>query len=566
MNNLKRIASALLAVVMTLVMSVSAMAADNDTGFSDVSADAWYADAVEYARDNGLMNGTGVTTFSPDSNTSRSMLTAILYRVSGSPAVAAPVSFSDVAADAYYANAVSWAAGSGIVSGYGNGLFGSDDPVSREQIATILWRYAGSPDAEQGERFADDSAIASYAADGVNWARANGIVNGKTGNQFDPQGNAARAEVATILRNYTTLEQGGNQTPTTGDGSIAVVYFSATGSTKAVAQTISDTLDADLIEIVPETPYTSADLNWNEPSSRVNAEHEDSASRPAIAGGAMDLTAYDTVFLGYPIWWGEAPNILRTFMESNELSGKTIIPFCTSSSSGLGSSAETLKAYAPDATWLDGQRFSGGAAESAVREWVLALNLDTDETPSSQETRSLVVYFSMPETTNPSNMTTEEANSTVVINGEVLGNTQYMAQVIQQTTGADIFRIEPETPYPTNHSTLVDQASAEQAANARPAIKNRIANFDDYDTVFIGYPIWWSDMPMILYSFFDTYDFSGKTIVPFGTHGGSSFAGTPAKIQSLEPNAKILDGLTISRNNIQDAKQEIVDWVNGLER
>ena len=562
MKNRKRLFSALLAVVMMLTMSVSAMAASNDTGFSDISADAWYADAVEYVRDNGLMNGTSATTFSPGSNTSRSMLTAILYRASGSPAVSNPVSFRDVASDAYYANAVSWAAGSGIVSGYGNGLFGSDDPVSREQISTILWRYAGSPDAEQGQSFADGSAIAAYATDAVNWARVNGIVSGKAGNQFDPKGNATRAQVATILRNYMTQSE--NQTPTTGDGSIAVVYFSATGSTKAVAQTISDTLDADLIEIVPETPYTSADLNWNEPSSRVNTEHENPASRPAIAGGAMDLTTYDTVFLGYPIWWGEAPNILRTFMESNALSGKTIIPFCTSSSSGLGSSAETLKAYAPNATWMDGQRFSSGASEATVREWVLGLNLKATETPSGQESRSLVVYFSLPETTNPSNMTTEEANSTVVINGEVLGNTQYMAQVIGQTAGADIFRIEPETPYPTNHSTLVDQASDEQAANARPAIKNQIANFDDYDTVFIGYPIWWSDMPMILYSFFDTYDFSGKTIVPFSTHGGSSFAGTPATIRELEPNATILDGLTISRNNIQEAEREIVNWVNGL--
>ena len=179
--------------------------------------------------------------------------------------------------------------------------------------------------------------------------------------------------------------------------------------------------------------------------------------------------------------------------------------------------------------------------------------------------KTLVTYFSMPETTDPNNMTEEEENSAVVIDGEVLGNTQYMAQVIAQTTGADIFRIEPETPYPTNHSTLVEQASAEQAANARPAIKNQIADFNAYDTVFIGYPIWWSDMPMLLYSLFDAYDFSGKTIVPFGTHGGSGFAGTPAKMWELEPNATMRDGLTISRDNIQKAEAEIVNWVEGLD-
>ena len=87
---------------------------------------------------------------------------------------------------------------------------------------------------------------------------------------------------------------------------------------------------------------------------------------------------------------------------------------------------------------------------------------------------------------------------------------------------------------------------------------------DDYDVIFVGYPIWWSDMPMIMYTFFEQYDLSGKTVIPFSTHGGSSFAGTPTTIQRLEPEAKMLDGLTISRNNIQDARQQIVDWVNGL--
>lgn len=139
-----------------------------------------------------------------------------------------------------------------------------------------------------------------------------------------------------------------------------------------------------------------------------------------------------------------------------------------------------------------------------------------------------------------------------------------MAQVIQEAAGGDIFRIEPVNPYPADHSALVDQANMEQSQNARPAIKGTIENFDQYDTVFVGYPIWWSDMPMILYTFFDSYDFSGKTLIPFGTHGGSGWAGTPAKIAQLEPNANMLDGLSISRDVIEDAHDQIVDWVSGL--
>lgn len=205
----------------------------------------------------------------------------------------------------------------------------------------------------------------------------------------------------------------------------------------------------------------------------------------------------------------------------------------------------------------------GYSKEAKENEVEMKSNPETTPTTVSEK-KFLVVYFSMPETTNPNKMTTDEDNSTVVIDGEVLGNTQYMAYVIQKITGADIFRIEPMNPYPTNHATLVDLAAEEKNVNARPAIAEQVENFAQYDTVFIGYPIWWSDMPMILYTFFEEYDFSGKTIVPFSTHGGSRFARTPRTIQQLEPKAKMLDGLTMSRRIIQNAAQQIVHWVNGL--
>lgn len=178
---------------------------------------------------------------------------------------------------------------------------------------------------------------------------------------------------------------------------------------------------------------------------------------------------------------------------------------------------------------------------------------------------ALVVYFSMPETTKADNMTEEEENSTVVIDGEVLGNTQYVAMVIQKYTGADIFRIEPQEPYTTNHEELVAIASQEQEEKARPAIKEKITNFEQYDTVFIGYPIWWSDMPMIMYSFFDEYDFNGKTIIPFSTHGGSGLVGTLNTISELEPDATIYEqALSISRDNIAEAEASIIEWIDIL--
>jgi len=184
---------------------------------------------------------------------------------------------------------------------------------------------------------------------------------------------------------------------------------------------------------------------------------------------------------------------------------------------------------------------------------------------TNADSKVLIVYFSMPETANPGNMTKEEDNSTVVINGEVLGNTQYAAYVIQQNTEANIFRIEPKTPYTTDHNMLVDQAKKEQNQDYRPEIKEQVDNMDQYDTIFLGYPNWWADMPMIVYSFLEEYDLSGKTIIPFNTHGGSGFSNTISTIEDLQPNASVdKDGFTVSRDDVQEAEPEIIAWLNKL--
>ena len=156
---------------------------------------------------------------------------------------------------------------------------------------------------------------------------------------------------------------------------ILIAYFSATNNTEGIANHLNDILDADLYEIVPEQPYTSDDLNYNDSSSRSSLEMDDPDARPTISGGVDDMEQYDVIFLGYPIWWGEAPRIINTFLESYDLSGKTIAPFCTSASSPLGSSATKLQDLTGSAAWLEGQRFSGGASVSDVQSWVDSLNL-----------------------------------------------------------------------------------------------------------------------------------------------------------------------------------------------
>lgn len=549
-----------------LSLAVPAFAAG---GFTDVADNAWYANAVSYVQSHGLMSGTGNNRFSPDTNTTRAMLVTILYHYAGSPTVSGSANFTDVRQD-YYTTAVNWAAQNNVVSGYGNGRFGVNDSITRQDVAAVLWRYEGSP-AASAQDFADESSIASYASAAVDWARANGIISGKGNNRFDPRSNATRAEIATMIMNYAQYKEGEEPTPPTpptpSGSNTLVVYFSASNNTERVANTIADELDADIFELIPVNPYTSADLNWTTPGSRVNREHEDESLRDIalVADTVENWEQYDNVIIGYPIWWGIAAWPVNNFVKNNGFTGKTVIPFCTSTSSGMGQSGTLLAEMAGTGDWQEGQRFQSGASESTVRNWAAGLDLKAPAVtpdPEPQEQRIVVTYFSMPETTNPDNMTTEEANSTVVINGEVLGNTQYMAYVIQETTGADIFRIEPETPYPTDHATLVAQAREEQSQNFRPALKANVQNLDDYDVIFVGYPNWWGDMPMIMYSFFEQNDFNGKTIIPFNTHGGSGFSSTVSTIAGLEPNATVSEnGKSISRNSIQDARQEIVDWV-----
>lgn len=160
---------------------------------------------------------------------------------------------------------------------------------------------------------------------------------------------------------------------------ILVAYFSATNTTEGVAEHIANGLNAKLYEIVPEDPYTDADLNYNDNNSRSTIEMNDPSSRPAISGSVEDMEQYDIVFIGYPIWWGEAPRIVSTFMESYDFAGKTIVPFCTSGGSGVGSSASNLEQLTSGATWLEGHRLNGSDSQDTVMEWVDGLGLDFGE-------------------------------------------------------------------------------------------------------------------------------------------------------------------------------------------
>lgn len=394
----KKSISALMISALMVGITLPAHAAIDDTGFSDVDANAWYAKATIYCRDNGLMSGTGGTSFSPNSTMTRAMLAVVLYRLAGSPSVSGNSSFQDVANNSWCADAVIWASQNGIIRGYDNGLFGVNDPISREQLATILWRYAGSPSAQQGSDFTDENSIASYAMDAADWVHANGIMNGTAGGMFSPKASATRAQVATVLMNYTHTRQIANPDHSDGESRVLVAYFSrygntdydsnvdATtsasvvvsngqrqGTTELIARMIAEETGGYLHLIETEESYPT-DFD-----DVVDQNHQESAegARPVLTSH-VNMDDYDVIFVGYPVWASTVPTPVLSFLENYDLSGKTIIPFCTHDGYGAGNSYSAVTRASAGATVESGLAIDASNAASSrrtVESWLNGLDL-----------------------------------------------------------------------------------------------------------------------------------------------------------------------------------------------
>lgn len=173
----------------------------------------------------------------------------------------------------------------------------------------------------------------------------------------------------------------------------------------------------------------------------------------------------------------------------------------------------------------------------------------------------MVAYFTVPETDG---VDAFSGASRVNVGSKMMGNTQYIASIISKTTGGELFQIKTERTYPGSHQALIDAAKVENDNHARPKLTSHIKNLDDYDIIFVGFPNWWYDMPMPLYSFFDEYDFSGKTIIPFCTHGGSGFSDAIKTIRSLEKNATVLNGYAIERDKVPESEEGVNKWLKKI--
>lgn len=402
MKHLKKCWTFALAILLTLSVSIPTLASMEDTGFSDVDADAWYAEAVMYCQEHGLMNGTSNTTFEPEGSLTRAMLVTILYRNAGSPAVIGKDNFSDTIESAYYTDAVLWASQQGLVSGYGNGIFGTNDLVTREQMTAILWRYAGNPSTVGTAAFTDRASSASYAAAAINWAGVNNIVRPVSNNIFAPKENATRAQIAEALMNYDHSTRSVSSDTPNDRTKILVAYFSrygntdynsdidATtsasvivedgqrwGTTELIARMIAEQIDGDLHLIETAEAYPT---DFNEVRDQ-NHQEISSSARPTLSS-SVDMSSYDVIFVGYPVWASTAPTPVLSFLESQNLSGKTIIPFCTHDGYGAGRSFSTAAESAVGAKTLEGiaiQAPDVTTSANTITEWLDRIGLPANK-------------------------------------------------------------------------------------------------------------------------------------------------------------------------------------------
>lgn len=206
--------------------------------------------------------------------------------------------------------------------------------------------------------------------------------------------------------------------------------------------------------------------------------------------------------------------------------------------------------------------FTACSSTTDIEESSSALQSSTESSLSDEENGSQNDY---PQSSFSSSESSETGSKSLVVYFSWSGNTQNVAEAIKANTDSDIFEIIPETPYSDDYDTVLELAQEEQSENARPAISGSIDNIGDYDVIFVGFPNWWGDMPMILYTFFDSYDLSGKVIAPFCTSGGSGLSNTVNEIKELEPDATVTDGLHIGSSSASDPDDAVSQWLSEID-
>lgn len=319
-----------------------------------------------------------------------------------------------------------------------------------------------------------------------------------------------------------------------------MLYFSASGNTKRVAEFIQKATNADIKSINPVQPYTDDDLNWHDENSRVWEEHRNPDLRPEIEN-IGNLKDYDVIFLGYPLWWRKAPHVVYTFIESNDFSGKTIIPFCTSTADRIGDSGTDLASKTTNAKWQEGTRFGENPAEQSVLDWVDEIDYSSSSEPVSNDDTILITYFSG------------------------TGNTRRVAQNIRNRLNyGRIEEIKPVNPYTSSDLNYHDSNSRVVREHADSSLRpefHDISGIDKAETIFVGYPLWWKEAPHVVYTFIEKYSFSGKTIIPFCTSTSDGMGDSGKNLASKTTGATVYKGQRFKSDADDD---DVKKWMDKI--
>lgn len=342
---------------------------------------------------------------------------------------------------------------------------------------------------------------------------------------------------------------------TKADKKVLVAYFSYSGTTQNIAVELSNKTSGDLFEITPQKTYSNV---YTESNSEIRK-----GERPELTAAVENMDEYDIVFVGFPVWWHATPAVVNTFLESYDLTGKLIIPFCTSGESDIDEAMPTF-IDSCDGLAVYGERRIGGANEldGWLSELGISWNNQESDNRNNQDNSDSVEDITGADNSAPVETADEDNNILIVyFSWSESGNTEKMAAYIKEQTKGELLEIQPLNPYPDDYNECGDVALAERDNNERPEIANLPPSIEEYDTIFIGYPIWWHTAPMIIGTFLESYDLADVEVYPFAQSASmdrEQFENSMEFVRENADGAIVHDGLFVKAADVDGIDEYLI--------